>query len=125
MPGRKSKLTREQIAEIRGRYNQGDITQEELARQYGVTSSTISIYIRFDSHSEHSLHVARMNGHNTPGEMAQDMAQRMGHASWTDYLNSRAIANGHKSRTAYEDHLAQDKGYRTRREMRRARGKVR
>jgi DNA-binding XRE family transcriptional regulator len=41
-----SRLTWAAVAEIRRRYNQGDITQAALAQEYGVHYSTISLIVK-------------------------------------------------------------------------------
>lgn len=42
----KHKLTNRQIAEIRRRYDQGNISQRQLAREYGVSHNNIGFIVR-------------------------------------------------------------------------------
>jgi hypothetical protein len=41
-----AKLTAEQVREIRHRYAAGEVTQKQIARQYGVSQSGVSLLIR-------------------------------------------------------------------------------
>ena len=47
---RRSRLTSEQVAEIRRRYAREDIGYKRLARDYGVSRTTIRSVVRWQTH---------------------------------------------------------------------------